>query len=132
MNWWAHLDSFLISLYNFTGLAVLDYFTGTLILALIAVLIGDCTTSLVYRVNRDYFTRLSSRITELHELSMKALRLKDSSNYHAVNREANDTFGLFFFGMAGLSASYLWPAFFAVAWMQTRFSGLAFPLYPTG
>jgi hypothetical protein len=126
------LDVFLVNMYSVNGSPVLDYFTGTLLLALITVLIGDFTTSLVYRANKSHFTFLNSRLAELHDISMMALKLKDRSNYHAVNREANDTFGLFFFGMAGLSAAYLWPAFFAVAWMQTRFADIAFPLFMTG
>jgi len=132
VNWWQSLDVFLVNMYSVTGSPVIDYFTGTLLLALITVLIGDFTTSLVYRANKSHFTFLNSRLAELHDISMMALKLKDRSNYHAVNREANDTFGLFFFGLAGLSAAYLWPAFFAVAWMQTRFADIAFPLFMTG
>lgn len=131
MDWWTALDGFLVSLYRLTGWTVADYFIGTSLLALITVLIGDFTTSLVYRANRSYFDRLNSRLGELHELSLEALRLKDKTSYRSVNREANDTFGLVFFGMFGLSASYLWPCFFALAWMQTRFSGVAFPLFLT-
>jgi hypothetical protein len=132
MNWWTVLDGFLVGLYRITGWTLIDYFIGTFLLALITVLIGDFTTSLVYLVNRPYFVRLNARLAELHELSMAALRLKNKSGYRAVNREANDTFGLVFFGMAGLSASYLWPAFFALAWMQPRFQGIGFPLFLTG
>ena len=108
---------------------MIDYFIGTLLLAMIAVLIGDFTTSLVYRANRSYFRNLNSRLGEMHNSSMVALRIKDKAGYKAVNREANDTFGMLFFGMFGLSASYLWPAFFALAWMQTRFEGIQFPLF---
>lgn len=129
MNWWTALDSFLITFYNLTGLVFIDYFIGTFLLAMLTVLIGDFTTSLVYRANRPYFGRLNARLGELHKLSMEALRLKDKTGYRSVNREANDTFGLVFFGMFGLSASYLWPAFFALAWMQTRFAGIEFPLF---
>lgn len=129
MDWWTGLDSILIHLYHITGWAVPDYFIGTFVLAMITVIIGDFTTSLVYRVNKGYYTHLNGRLKELHELSMTALKFKEKSNYKAVNREANDTFGLLFFGMFGLSASYLWPAFFALAWMQTRFGGIRFPLF---
>ncbi len=129
MDWWTRLDGILISLYHITGLVVLDYFIGTFLLAVITVIIGDFTTSLVYRANRGYYARLNSRLTELHELSMVALRIKEKSDYKAVNREANDTFGLLFFSMFGLSAAYLWPVFFALAWMQTRFMGISFPLF---
>ena len=132
MDWWTALDRLLITLYNFTGWVFMDYFVGTFFLAMLTVLVGDFTTSLVYRANKSYFTRLNARLAELHELSMEALRLKDKSGYRAVNREANDTFGQVFFGMFGLSASYLWPAFFALAWMQTRFQDVAFPLFVTG
>lgn len=129
MDWWTGLDGILISLYRITGWPVVDYFTGTFLLAMVAVVIGDFTTSLVYRANRGYFKNLNNRLAELHELSMIALHLKEKSNYRAVNREANDTFGKLFFGMFGMSASYLWPAFFALSWMQTRFDGISFPLY---
>ncbi|MCL6478941.1 MAG: hypothetical protein K6T65_11070 [Peptococcaceae bacterium] len=132
MDWWTSLDGFLISLYRLTGWPVLDYFTGTFLLAMITIIIGDFTTSLVFRANRGYYTRLNSRLGELHQLSMAALRLKEKSEYKAVNREANDTFGLLFFSMFGLSASYLWPAFFALAWMQTRFGDIRFPLFFEG
>lgn len=132
MNWWVNLDGILVGLYRITGWAVPDYFIGTLLLAMITVIIGDLTTSLVYRVNRGYFSNLNSRLGELHQLSMVALRLKEKSDYKAVNREANDTFGLLFFGMFGLSASYLWPAFFALAWMQSRFGGIKFPIFVGG
>ena len=123
------MDGILIHLYRITGWPVPDYFIGTLLLAMITVLIGDFTTSLVFRVNRGYFKRLNSRLKELNDTSLVALRLKDKTSYQAVNREANDTFGKLFFGMFGLSASYLWPAFFALSWMQTRFSGISFPLF---
>jgi hypothetical protein len=129
MDWWTGLDSLLIFLYRLTGWPVADYFIGTFLLAVITVIIGDFTTSLVYLANRGYFKQLNTRLAELHEMSMLALRLKEKSNYKAVNREANDTFGLIFFGMFGLSASYLWPAFFALAWMQDRFGDIRFPLF---
>jgi len=129
MDWWTGVDGILIYLYRITGWTMIDYFIGTLLLAMIAVLIGDFTTSLVYRANRSYFRNLNSRLGEMHNSSMVALRIKDKAGYKAVNREANDTFGMLFFGMFGLSASYLWPAFFALAWMQSRFDGIKFPLF---
>ncbi|MCL6611515.1 MAG: hypothetical protein K6T66_08250 [Peptococcaceae bacterium] len=132
MDWWLKLDGILIGLYRITGWPVPDYFIGTFLLAMITVVIGDFTTSLVFRANRGYYTRLNARLAELHELSMTALRLKEKSEYKAVNREANDTFGLLFFSMFGLSAAYLWPVFFALAWMQTRFAGISFPLFIKG
>lgn len=132
MDWWTALDGTLIELYRLTGMTVPDYFIGTFLLAGIAVIIGELTTALVYLVNRSYFRRLNSRLGELHDTSMVALRLKDKPSYKAVNREANDTFGLVFFGMFGLSASFLWPAFFALAWMGSRFDGIKFPVFFKG
>lgn len=129
MDFWTAPDGLLIYLYRLTGWAVPDYFIGTFLLAMITVVAGDFTTSLVFLANRGYFKNLNARLGELQETSMVALRLKDKSNYRAVNREANDTFGQLFFGMFGLSASYLWPAFFALAWMQARFGEVRFPLF---
>lgn len=132
MDWWTGMDGILISMYRITGWTAVDYFIGTFLLAMITVVIGDFTTSLVYRANQGYYKGLNTRLEELHEISMIALHLKEKSNYRAVNQEANDTFGKLFFSMFGLSASYLFPAFFALAWMQTRFDGIRFPLFIKG
>jgi len=40
-----------------------------------------------------------------------------------------DAFGRNFFNMVALYAASLWPIFFALAWMQYRFSEIEFPIF---
>ncbi|MCL6446822.1 MAG: hypothetical protein K6U04_01505 [Armatimonadetes bacterium] len=132
MDFWAVLDLILISFYRLTGNPVLDFFLGTFGVAFLVVLIGEFTISLVFKANKRHLESLNVRLSDLHRLSMAALRLGDKKSYRACNKEANDTFGQVFFNMFGLSAASLWPAFFALSWMQQRFAGIGFPLPFTG
>ena len=52
----------------------------------------------------------------------------DKGAYRAANRLANDAFGHSFFMQIALSAAFLWPAGFVLAWMSQRFWDLEFPL----
>ena len=70
-------------------------------------------------------------MVKMNNLSIMALRSRDKKSYKACNDGANDAFGRYFFNIIAYSASSLWPAFFALAWMQIRFSQVEFPLpYP--
>jgi hypothetical protein len=122
------LDVILISLYRITGNPVADYFIGTFLLAVLSVMVGQVTVALVYRVNRRHLEKLDRRAVELNRLSSKALEIGDEKSYKACNKEANESFGHSFFGKFGLSAASFWPAFFALAWMQERFSDVGIPL----
>ncbi len=122
------LDSILITLYRLTGYPLLDYYLGTFLLALLTVLIGEFTISLVFLVNRRHLEKLNSDYQDLSRLSAEALRRGDKENYKACNKEGNEAFGQLFFNKFGLSAASLWPIFFALAWMQERFAGIGLPL----
>ena len=41
---------------------------------------------------------------------------------------ANEAFGKSFFMQVALSATFFWPIFFALGWMQYRFLEITFPL----
>jgi len=123
---WA--DRYLIELYRMTGHPLADYFIGTFVLAIFSVLIGEATVSLLRRVNRRHITRLDGELAAKHELSLAAKRSGDEESYRALNREANDAFGRVFFNMFTFSAASLWSAFMALAWMQTRFMDVEFPV----
>jgi hypothetical protein len=122
------LDPVLIHLYLFTGYPLVDYFMGTLLLAFLAVLIGELTISLVFRVNRKHIETLNEKVDRMNHLSQEALRQGDEKSYRAVNKVGNETFGHLFFNKFGLSAAALWPIFFALAWMQGRFAFIYLPL----
>ncbi|MGQ9824992.1 MAG: hypothetical protein ACUVSK_08350 [Desulfotomaculales bacterium] len=132
MDGWGYFDLFMVSFYRLTGNPVSDFFLGTLIVSFLAVVAGEFTISLVFQVNKNHLDRLNTRLVDLNSLSMKALQMGEEKIYRACNKEANDTFGRVFFNMFGLSAASLWPAFFALAWMQQRFSGIGFPVPFTG
>jgi hypothetical protein len=112
-------------------LTFLDYLLGTFILALISVILGELTISLALRYNKVHVNAITDDMVKMNNLSIMALKSRDKKSYKACNDTANDAFGKYFFNMIAYSASSLWPAFFALAWMQTRFSQVEFPLpYP--
>lgn len=129
---WHIVDSALLVPYRLTGQPVADYFIGTFFLALLAAAAGEFTAALVFTVNRKHVERLDRELAESHALSLAALQAGDRGRYAVLNREANDAFGRAFFNMVALSAAYLWPVFFALAWMQPRFADIPFPVPFTG
>ena len=121
-------DSVLASFYMLTGDAILNYYIGTFLLALLTVVIGEFTISVVYRVNRPHLKKIDDHLSNMGDLSQKALEAGDQKSYHACNKEANEAFGRSFFNKFGLSAASLWPCFFALAWLQHHFSAFEIPL----
>jgi hypothetical protein len=121
-------DAIFISLYQVTGNPMWDYFIGTFLLALLAVLVGQATLFLVFRANRSHIEDLGTRLETLNRLTASAMEMGDNQSYKSVNKEANDTYGHVFFNRFGLSAASLWPVFFALAWMQERFAPITIPV----
>jgi len=122
------VDPYLIWFYRLTGQAAVDFVIGTLVLAGICLVIGEVTVSLTFRVMRRCLTDRAEEAAKYQELSMEALKAGNKEAYHAANKLANEAFGHSFFQQAALSAAFLWPVFFALAWMQYRFLDLEFPL----
>ncbi len=122
------LDPVLILFYRLTGQPLLDYWLGTFLLALLTVVIGELTISIVFRINKAHLDKLNARVEKMKRLSEEALNLGDEKAYKAINKEGNDAFGHLFFNKFGLSAASLWPIFFALAWMQERFAEIDLPL----
>jgi hypothetical protein len=131
---WHYCDPYLLALYRLTGVVSLDGLIGTFLVALLVVVIGEFTISMVFRINRKHLDRLNENLKKYSELSQEALRLGDEVSYKALNKQANDAYGHVFFNKFGLSAAALWPAFFALDWMQPHFAetGIAIPGYPSG
>lgn len=132
MEFWAFLDQVLIVFYRITGNPVLDFFLGTLFLAFLTVVLGEFTASIAYRVNRKHLKGLNTRMVEMNNASLAALRAGEKQQYKAHNKEANDAFGRVFFNAIALSAAFLWPIFFALFWMQLRFAQIQLPIPFTG
>ncbi len=122
------LDPILISFYRMTGFPVLNYFIGTLLLALLTVVVGEFTISIVYRINRSHLDKLNKQVEKMQRLSSEALERGDEESYKACNKVGNDAFGHLFFNKFGLAAASLWPIFIALAWMQGRFREIGLPI----
>jgi hypothetical protein len=122
------LDPYLIWFYRITGAALVDFLIGTLWLASLALVIGEFTISLAFLATKPRIDRATGEAIKYQDLSLQALACGDQKAYAAANKLANDAFGKSFFMQVALSAAFLWPAFFALAWMQCRFSEIEFPL----
>lgn len=111
------------------GSSLWAFFAGTFALALVATIVGELTMAGIYWLNRRHFAELRREMVTHNNLSIRALARKDKASYTACNKMANEYFGRNLFSGFTLFASSLWPAFFALAWLGTRFSGLAWPVW---
>ncbi len=105
-----------------------DFFIGTLALALLAVILGELSAFLASLAVRKRTGGVADEARKYQSLSLEALQAGDRQAYEAANRLANDAFGQSFFMQIGMSAAFFWPAFFVLAWMQTRFAEVDFKL----
>jgi ABC-type antimicrobial peptide transport system permease subunit len=122
------LDPYLIWFYRLPGNAYAGFFLGTFVLALICLILGDVTFSLAARLQGKHLDSIASEASKYQDLSIDAAKAGDKNSYHAANKLANDAFGKSFFSLMALSMARLWPAPFALAWMQHRFLGVEFPI----
>jgi len=122
------IDPFLIRFYRITGYAAVDVVIGTIVLAFLALTIGELTAAVALRFLRGRTEKYSESASKYQDLAMDALKAGNKEAYTAANRLANDDFGHAFFQQIALSASSLWPVFFALAWMQYRFLAIEFPI----
>jgi len=127
MDFISVVDPTLIQLYRITGNAFADYLLGTFLLALTSVLLGKCTVPLVLRCNRAHNKRLAKELDEKHELSLTALHQGDQRAYRAINNQASEAYGRYYFNLAAHSFASLWPLPFALEWMQSRFLAVELP-----
>jgi len=128
---WIWLDVVFISPYRWLENPVAGFFLGTLVLSLWCVLIGKVCGLVVWMMNRSHMRSLERETVKMHNLSLQAILSRDKVSYTACNKEANEAFGRYFFAQLAAGAATLWPVPFALAWMETRFSGVTFPLaYP--
>jgi hypothetical protein len=88
--------------------------------------LGEITSSLAQIISRRRLAEAAAEMERFKELSERALKAGDGTSYRAANKLANEAFGKNFFLNAALSASLLWPVFFTMAWMETRFSEIEF------
>ena len=122
------LDPCLIWFYRLTGHAAVDFVIGTLVLAGLCLVIGEVTVSLAFLFSRKHLGKKTAEAEKYQNLSMEALKAGNKEAYQAANKLAKDAFGHTFFQQVALSSGFLWPVFFALAWMQYRFLDVEFPI----
>jgi hypothetical protein len=125
---YLYLDSSLIWFYRLSGSAEVNFLLGTLMLAVLTLLVGEFTAFLASFLVRRRFEQVAGEAKRYQDLSMEALKAGDRPAYEAANQVANEAFGKSFFMQVALSATFFWPIFFALGWMQYRFLEIAFPL----
>ena len=125
---YSALDPFLIWFYRRTGNAGVDFVIGTFVLAFFTVLVGTVISRLAFRLSRRHVSMYADEAAQYQALSMEALKAGEKKAFKAANLLANDAFGHSFFQHAALSASFLCPVFFSLAWMQYRFLDVEFPI----
>lgn len=122
------LDALLIAPFRVFAVPVIGYYFGTFILCVWCTLLGEMTFRLLASVNRRHMNALRAQAVRMHNLSIKAIVIKDKESYRSCNKEANEAFGKYFFNMVTHGAAFLWPVPFALAWMATRFARVEFEL----
>jgi uncharacterized membrane protein (DUF106 family) len=128
MHPYLFLDPYLIWFYRLTGQAEVNFFLGTLVVAILALLVGEFTSFLASFLVRRHFDEVAGEAKKYQDLSMEALKAGDRPAYEAANKVANEAFGKSFFMQLALSATFFWPIFFVLGWMQYRFLEVEFPL----
>ncbi|WP_045215976.1 hypothetical protein [Desulfonatronovibrio magnus] len=131
LQFYEWLDTLLIAPFRAFEIPIVGFYFGTFILCLWCILLGELTFRVAAVVNRSYMNKLRAQAVKMHNLSIKAIVVKDKENFRACNKEANEAFGKYFFNMITQGAAFLWPVPFALGWMSTRFSGLEFEMAVT-
>jgi hypothetical protein len=121
------LDPWLIWAFRLPTRAEYGFALGLLWVSLAATMVGEISSRIIVRCNRDYFKGLKREMVKNHNLSLRALAVKDKASYKASNTMAHDAFGRHFFAQLSLSASSLWTVPFALGWFDYRFPGVLFP-----
>jgi hypothetical protein len=122
------LDPYLIWFYRLSDSAEVNFLLGILALAVLCLLVGEFTSFLALLIVRRHFEQVSGEARRYQDLSMEALKAGDRPAYEGANKLANEAFGKSFYSQVALSATFVWPIFFALGWMQYRFLDLTFPL----
>ena len=122
------LDPYLIWFYRLSGSAAVNFLLGTLALVVLSLLVGEFTSFLASCIVRRHFEQLTGEAKKYQDLSIEALKAGDRPAYEGANKLANEAFGKSFYSQVALSATFLWPIFSALGWMQHRFLDVTFPL----
>lgn len=120
------LDPFLIWVFRIPENPYIGFTLGLVWVALAATVIGELCMAGVYFLNKKHFSGIDREMVQNHNLSIKALAVKNKAAYKACNSIANEAFGKNFFAHLALFASSLWIVPFAIGWLSYRFGKVDF------
>ncbi len=123
------LDALLIAPFRWPESPHLGIWLGSVLLALLCLLLGESTSALLYLLKSRFFKAQDSHLDDLvryHNLSVDAIHQGNKEAYLATNSLAHEHFGRYFFAQAAFGLASLWPLPFALAWLAQRFEGLTF------
>ncbi len=124
----AWVDAVLIAPYRWFSDPVAGWWVGTFILGLLCVWVGELTSWVLHKVNREYLEEIKSEMRHHHRGSIGALTKGDKAAWKGINRLANESFGRAFFMYAAMGIASLWPAFLGAGWLQMRFLHVQIPV----
>jgi hypothetical protein len=128
MSFYPYIDQLIIPFYRLTGLTILNFYLGTFVLTIMAVVLGEFTISLYFLFNKKDIDQGTEEMISMQNLSILALKHGDKRSYKLCNKNANEAFGRIFFKQIAMASSSLWPVPFALGWMQMRFADVDLPL----
>ncbi len=123
------IDGSLIAFFRFSDNPVAGFYIGVFCLSLLAVVTGEASYLAAYRMNRNHYEEMRREMTRMHNLSLKAISIKDKTSYKAANRLANESYGKTFFSQAALFCASVWPVPFLLGWLAQRFNGVEIPFF---
>lgn len=122
------IDAFLMFWYRLPENPMLGFLVGTAALCCFVTVVGWYTADAAASLMNPHLHRLKQETVSMHNLSMKAIAVKDKQSYTSCNKMANEAFGRYFFAQTGLGAAALLPVPFALGWLQERFQDVLFPI----
>ena len=120
------LDPWMIWAFRLSGDAYVGFAIGLFWICLATTVIGELCMAGVYFMNKKHFATINRDMVDHHNLSVRALGVKDKTAWKACNSIANDAFGKNFFARIALFASSLWVVPFAIGWLYYRFGEVDF------
>ncbi len=120
------LDPWMIWAFRMTDNPYVGFAIGIFWVCLIATVIGEFCMAGVYFLNAKHFATINRDMVNHHNLSVKAIGVKDKEAYKACNSIANEAFGKNFFSRIALFASSLWVVPFGIGWLFFRFGEVDF------
>lgn len=120
------LDSWLIWAFRVSENPYLGFAFGIFWICLAATVIGELCMAGVYFLNAKHFAKMNRDMVHNHNLSVKAIGVKDKGAWKACNFVANEAFGKNFFAHIALFASSLWMVPFCIGWLFYRFGEVDF------